>query len=113
LKKSIARQLVLKIRECEKQFSNPNRELNTNKETFKFYDIKPLSDSVAVVTLQKNTGKKTNAIFFYIKNYWIYFFPTDSHELGMWNYLLKSNREKIETENFEKNFEEKLNIENI
>jgi hypothetical protein len=37
LKKSIARQLVLKIRECEKQFSNPNRELNTNKETFQVH----------------------------------------------------------------------------
>lgn len=105
MKKEVAKKLLWKIKECVKIFSNPDCAFNVNNETFDFDDIFPLSDSVALVTLKKNTDKKTNVLFFYVKDYWIYFFPTDSHELGMWNYLLKSNREKVESENFDKNFD--------
>ena len=110
MKKEIARQLQNKITDCEKQFSNPNREFNTNNEIFKCSKIIPLSDSIAVVTFKKNTGKESNALFIYIKNYWIYFFPTDSHELGMWNYLIKANRERIEKQNFNKNFGDEIDL---
>ena len=114
MKRDIAIKLRKKIRELEVEFSNPDREFNTNGETFKCIDITPLSDSVAIATLQKNTGKQSVAIFFYIKNYWIYFFPTDAHELGMFNFLNNKYRIHLENFNYDKNFdikEEKVNLE--
>ena len=104
MNKQIALKLRDKITELEQQFSNPNRDCNHNQETFKCNDITPLSDSVAMVTLQKNTGKECTALFFYIKDYWIYFFPTDSHELGMYYYLSNNYRTHLENFNFDKNF---------
>jgi len=97
--------LKQKIKECEEKFSNPKREYNINKETFKCISITPLSDSVALVTMEKNTGKQSNLLFFYIKNYWIYFFPTDSHELGIFNYLNNKYRIHLENFNYDKNFD--------
>ena len=115
MKKDVVLKLKQKITECEKQFSNPNREYNANNETYKCNNITPLSESMALVTFQKNTGKHSNAIFFYIKNYWIYFFPTDAHELGMFNYLNNKYRIFLEGFNFDKNFDikkEKELVEN-
>ena len=104
IKKDIAIKLREKIVELEKHFSNPEREYNTNAEIFKCTEITPLSDSVVLITIQKNTGKKSMALFFYIKNYWIYFFPSDSHELGIFNYLSNKYRINLENHNFDKNF---------
>lgn len=113
MKHDIAVQLRNKIIELETQFSNPNREYNNNNEIFKAVDVTPLSETVAIVTLKKNTGKQTHALFFYIKNFWIYFFPTDGHELGMYNYLNNKYRIYLEGFNFDKNFsivDEKNNL---
>ena len=105
MKKEQANKLHKQIINIEKHFSNPDRERNYNQEIFKCSNILPLSDTVALVTFEKNTGKKTNMLFFYVKDYWVNFFPTDSHELGMWNYLHDIHRLKLETENYTKNFE--------
>ena len=116
MQKHVALQLKQKIRELEKQFSNPDREYNHNSETFKCINITPLSDTVALATIEKNTGKHCNALFFYIKNFWIYFFPTDGHELGMYNYLSNNYRYHLEGFNYDKNFNiinEKINIDNL
>ena len=113
MKKDTVKKLYLKIQELETQFSNPDREYNSNNETFKCFDITPLSDSVALVHLQKDSGKQSIALFFYVKNYWIYFFPTDSHELGMYNYLNNKYRLFLEGFNLDKNFvikDEKQNL---
>ena len=105
MNKNVALKLRDKIRELETYFSNPDREYNHNNETFNATDVIPLSDSVALVTLKKSSGKESNALFFYIKNYWIYFFPTDSHELGIFNYLNNKYRIHLEGFNFDKNFD--------
>jgi len=104
MKKQIISKLYNKINDLTKNFSKTDREKNFNNETFKCYDITPLSDTVALVTLVKNTGKQANALFFYIKDYWIYFFPSDSHEYGMFNYLNNAYRIHLENFNLDKNF---------
>jgi len=116
MKKSVVIKLKNKIKELEEQFSNIDREYNYNKESFKAVNIVPLSDSVALVTLKKNTEKHSNALFIYVKNFWFYFFPTDSHELGIFNYLNNKYRIYLEEFNFDKNFnikEEKTKIDNM
>ena len=105
MKKDIATKLKNKIKELETYFSNPNRDYNYNNDTYECSEVKPLSESVALVKFRKRSGKESYAMFFYIKNYWIYFFPTDSHELGMWNYLKKNYRIDIEGHNFPHNFD--------
>jgi hypothetical protein len=104
MKKIIVEKLGFKIRECEKAFSNPKREFNKNNERFKCINICVLSESVALVTFEKNTGKHSNALFFFVKDYWVYFFPTDSHELGIFNYLNNKYRLHLENFNYNKNF---------
>jgi len=116
MKKTVAIQLWDKIRELESVFSDPSREFNTCGESFKCINVVPLSESVALVTLEKDSGKHSHALFFYVKNYWIYFFPTDSHEMGMFNYLANGYRVCLEDFNFDKNFDirlEKMNVEKI
>lgn len=104
MKKIVAALLMDKIRELEHNFSNPWRDRNFNGECFKCINITVLSESVALVTLRKDTGKHCNALFWFVKDYWVYFFPTDSHELGMFNYLNNMYRLHLENFNFDKNF---------
>ena len=114
MKKDTVFKLKDKIGELERQFSNPDREYNKSNEVFTFHNVTPLSDSVALVTVKKNTGKMANVLFLYVKNYWIYFFPTDSHELGIFNYLNNKYRLYLEDFNFGKNFsiaDEKINLD--
>lgn len=88
MKKEVADKLVIKAGQVAQDFSRPERAFNTNQETFKVKDITPLSESTAAVVFEKQpTGKKALA-FFYWRNGgagadWHYFFPTDSHVLGM------------------------------
>jgi hypothetical protein len=80
--------LKVKAEEVARIFSNPDRQFNYNQEVFSVHEIKPLSDSTAVVFLKKDTGLFSLVFFYYIKandGYWAYFFPTDSHVLGMNN----------------------------
>jgi hypothetical protein len=91
-------------------YSNPARRLNLNKETFSIKKIIPLSESVAVTIFEKNPSKKNSlCVFFFVQGndnqgFWLNFFPTDSHVLGM----LKAGEllQKIEAYNFQFNFEE-------
>lgn len=91
--------MKLKAEEVAKAFSNPERELNTNNELFSVESIKPLSENTAVTIFKKlPTEKKAMAFFFYVKNYWMYFFPTDGHVLGMDS--LKEELRNVEQYNY-------------
>lgn len=107
LNKQMAAKLKNKAEEVARRFSNPARQLNSNNETFEVGIIKPLSETVAVVFFNKNTGKKAVAVF-YLVNYdggsWFYFFPTDSHVLGFRK--LEKVLQDVEELNFPHNFTE-------
>ena len=94
-----------KANEVAFHFSNPDREFNTTKESFKVGKILPLSDVTAAVHFEKTSGKIGIAFFYYLKSnggYWQYFFPTDSHIIGM--YIIKDMLHDVEQLNFDKNF---------
>ena len=89
MKKEFVQSLQRRAKEASAAFSNPDRALNTNKEIFTIHEIKPLSENTAAVIFQKEpTHKKALAFFYYVNGggeggYWAYFFPTDSHILGL------------------------------
>lgn len=83
-------------------FSNPDRENNVNKETFRVASITPLSESAAAVIFLKNTGKRAAAFYYLIKDKWRYFFPTDSHILGMERFA--AFKDRVEAGNWKHNF---------
>lgn len=73
-----------KAAEVAVKYSSPARECNKNQETFSVNEVIPLSETTAAVLFLKNTGKLGMAFFYRIYGgYWQYFFPTDSHLLGM------------------------------
>ena len=80
-------------------------EFNTTKESFTVRKIIPLSDLTATVQFKKSSGKIGLAFFYWIKSsggYWQYFFPTDSHIIGM--NRMKDMLHNVEQHNFDKNF---------
>lgn len=83
MKKENLKSLKRRAEEIATAYSNPNREYNHTNEVFSMDKINPLSETTASVTFLKNTGKRAVAFFFLVKNEWKYFFPTDSHILGM------------------------------
>lgn len=87
MKKDVAIGLHRRAEELATRYSNNEREYNFNKETFLVHEIRVLSEYTAAVIFRKEpTGKKAMACLFYINNgegFWHYFFPTDSHLLGM------------------------------
>ena len=104
MKKELVKKLIEKVQEVEKRFSNYDREKNYNNETFTFESIRPMSDFTAAVIFKKNTGKKAVAFFYYVesgKGWWSYFFPKDSHILGM--EMFGKMKQQIEEYNFDKN----------
>ena len=106
MKKQIAQELNIFARQVAKRFSHPNREGNVSKETFEVYEVIPTSDQTAVVFFKKDTAKLGMGFFYYINRGmskgWKYFFPTDSHIVGM----KASHYYKLEVErkNYGKNF---------
>ncbi len=92
------------------RYSRTDREFNHNNETFFVDKIRPLSDTTAVVYFKKTPSNKIAAAFFYWTNgsggQWNYFFPTDSHVVGMLNF--KDKLLAVETHNFPLNFEETM-----
>lgn len=104
MKKSTALQLKDKADKVGKDFSNPNRELNKSGESFEVKSIRPLSDHMAAVLYIKSSGKLALALFYYIpaKERWEYFFPTDSHILGLNGFT--ELKQKVEAFNFDANF---------
>ena len=104
MKKSIVKSLIEKAKDVGRHFSDPERLKNTNQEIFELHEIIPLSEYTAAVIYIKNTTKKGVAFFYYIQSgsgYWTYFFPTDSHIIGMESF--GRIKQKIESENFDKN----------
>lgn len=101
MKKEIAAKLQTAAEQAAELFSSPERPLNTNKETFKVDKITPLSESTAAVAYHKD-GEKFAIAFFYWLNCnggeWRYFFPTDSHLLGMG--LIGQAKQLIEFANY-------------
>ena len=93
--------------EVAMRYSKTDREFNHNNETFDIHSITVLSDSTAVVYFKKTPGDKLAAAFFYWTNggggKWNYFFPTDSHVIGMVNF--KDKLLAVERHNFPLNFE--------
>ena len=87
MQKQIYLNLEKVVNEVALRFSNPDRRFNANNETFIVRDIFPLSDQTATVMFEKNTGKVAVAFFYLRKGgdtrNWYYFFPTDTHVLGM------------------------------
>lgn len=86
MNKEIANRLKQKTLEVAEYFSNQNRARNYNNEGFRVDNIVPLSETTALVTFQKSSGKFAVAFFYFInvnEGEWRYFFPTDSHILGM------------------------------
>ena len=85
--KDLARALRAKAVEVGGLFSRPDRAKNPGGETFSLIDLRPLSEATAVAYYRKAPSKKLALAFFYYLNAghprWEYFFPTDSHVLGM------------------------------
>ena len=104
MKKSTAIQLKDKATKVGRDFSNPDRELNKTGESFKVKSIRPLSDHMAAVIYIKSSNKLALALFYYIpaKERWEYFFPTDSHILGLSGFT--ELKQKVEEFNFDANF---------
>lgn len=105
MNKDLAILLKDKTESVAKNFSNPDREKNTNAETFIVDKITALSENTACVTYKKSSGKFALAFFYHVNvagGQWYYFFPTDSHILGM--ELFSPAKQKIEAANFDFNF---------
>jgi hypothetical protein len=106
MKKIIAVELCRKAKNVAIQFSSTQRSKNFNEETFEVDYIRPLSEYTAAVYFKKNTDKRAIAFFYYVASgdgYWQYFFPSDSHILGM--SMFGSLKADIEVENWNKNFD--------
>jgi|TARA_R100000935_G_scaffold2109_1_gene6151 hypothetical protein len=106
MNKHLAKELKTFAHEVARRFSKPNREGNVSKESFEVYEIIPTSDQTAIVFFNKNTEKLGMGFFYYISKGmskgWKYFFPTDSHVVGM----MAAHYYKLEVErhNYGKNF---------
>tara|TARA_R100000152_G_C6776657_1_gene205946 strand:- start:1498 stop:1824 length:327 start_codon:yes stop_codon:yes gene_type:complete len=107
MKKSLALKLKDKADEIAFNFSRTDRDRNFNNEQFFVKKILPLSESTAVVYLEKNTGKVGIAFCYWINmkgGMWQYFFPTYDHCVGAEK--LREILHEIEVDNFSKNFED-------
>lgn len=107
MRKTLAISLRKKASEVAHIFSDPNREYNPTGEVFEVERIDALSESAAGVVFKKSSGKRALAYFFYVKNDWRYYFPTDSHILGMQAFA--ELKKKVEVLNFKENFEDDQN----
>ena len=88
MQKQIAKELQITVDAVCERFSRKDREMNFNAETFSADEVIPVSDHVAIVKFRKSpTNKMAVAFFYYINSGmskgWRYFFPTDSHVVGM------------------------------
>lgn len=106
MNKTVAKKLKAKASEIARTFSNTDREFNYSNESFEVKSLVPLSEATALVIFEKSSDKLAIAFCYYINannGEWRYFFPSDSHILGMekvGKYL-----HQIEVKNFPKNFD--------
>jgi hypothetical protein len=94
--------LLKEADEIALRYSNLDRSKNFNGESFVVDKIFIESEYIASVVFQKSSGKKALALFYFVKNdfnRWYYFFPSDSHLLG----LRRVEDRKCEVENFNLN----------
>jgi hypothetical protein len=106
MKKAMVESLKLKVGEVARQFSNPERTNNMQRELYKVSQIIPLSENVAVGIFDKSpSGKKALATFIYIngglEGYWMYFFPTYDQISGLTR--VADLLQELEVFNFDKN----------
>jgi hypothetical protein len=107
MNKQRAMKLVDAANDVAGRYSRTDREFNHNNETFAVEMTRVLSDTTAVVYFKKSPTNKLAAAFFYWTNgsggRWNYFFPTDSHVVGMLNF--RDKLLAVEQHNFPLNFE--------
>ena len=101
MRKEIALRLRAEAERVAKEFSNPLRERNPGGEIFEVDEILALSEFTAAVVFKKNSGKKAVGFFYTVKDNWRYFFPSDSHLIGM--EAFSEIKKRIEIENFSRN----------
>jgi hypothetical protein len=82
MQKRIAKKLDTQVQKVAERFSRKDRVGNVNGEDFSVKSCYALSDYTAFVRFNKTTTKDAIALFFYDKDYWQYFFPTDNHIFG-------------------------------
>ena len=102
MRKDTFENLIVEAQKVAEYFSNPERELNHNKEIFEIEKVVPLSEQVGAVIYKKNTGLRALTIFLLVnkgtitRTSWFNFFPTDSHVLGLLKVVdLKSDVEAV------------------
>lgn len=98
MRKDTFENLIVEAQKVAEYFSNPERELNHNKEIFEIEKVVPLSEQVGAVIYKKNTGLRALTIFLLVNKgtSWFNFFPTDSHVLGLLKVVdLKSDVEAV------------------
>jgi hypothetical protein len=101
MRKDIALRLREEAERVAREFSKPMRERG-NGEIFEVDEILALSEFTAAVVFKKDSGKKAVCFFYVIKgSQWRYFFPTDSHLIGM--EAFPEIKKRIEIENFSRN----------
>lgn len=86
MKRDVAIKLKETATEIERIFSDPNRKFNTLKETYTLDKIEVLSEYTAALIFKKNTGKKALVFAYHTMaqdGKWQYFFPKESHTVGM------------------------------
>ncbi len=83
MKQVLITELKKKGEEVALIYSNPSRAMNINKETFVLEEIRPLSETTAIMLFKKNNGKKAMSFAYYVNGRWLDFFPSESHAIGM------------------------------
>jgi len=101
MRKQLVYELHALAEQIANHYSNHQRANNYNNETFAVTGIEPTSETTATITFLKSSGKLALAFAFYKKNRWDYFFPTESHIIGMQK--LANALNQIDQYNFKKN----------
>lgn len=101
MRQELKNMLIVKAKEAATKFSDPNRNYNGTRDIFQVEDVLVQSEDTAFVIFLKQSGLKALAVFYYNRGFddFVYFFPTDSHILGMQN--LQSVKRLVEQYNFE------------
>jgi len=100
--KEIALRLRAEAARVAREYSNPLRDRNPGAEVFEVDEILALSEFTAAVVFKKDSGKRAVGFFYVIKGMeWRYFFPSDSHLIGM--EAFPEVKKRIEIENFRRN----------
>jgi len=110
MKRDLVRLLRTRAEEIAQAFSDPARQKTTGypRLTYEVEEYKPLSEHTAAVFFRKSDGKRALAFFYWVQSRtnprWEFFFPTDSHLLGMMR--LSEMLAKVEQNNFPVNLGE-------